>query len=361
MGVPYFEIRDLCKKHSVTIFSSNFALYRDISSRIFSIVKQEVLGMEVYSIDEAFFDAKEDIDLDALRKKILKEVGIPVSIGVGVTKTRAKIASLHAKKDPKGIYVVTDNVWDEIAPNTPVGSIWGVGRELSQKLNSSQIYTALEYVRANSNLIKNVFGVVGLRIQAELQGYPAYDLSSLNNQNLRQSYTSSRSFGSKISHIIELQSALGHHIGHVSEKLRVNGCGTLSMTVYLRKDKRDADSSRSESIKITLPSITQSSRILTHEGMQLLRRLYQRGVSYTKIGVSLGSIYPVEESTLSFLFKDATATEKIIDTVGDALNKRFGKRTVALGVTLGGGAWNARHLYTSPLYTTQWTDIKKVH
>jgi DNA polymerase V len=362
MGIPYFQIKDTCKKEKITLFSSNFTLYRDISKRVMSALREEYGVCEVYSIDEAFFSVADTCttkQLMEIRTRIMQKTGIPVSIGIASTKTRAKAASKYAKKG-SGVYRMDEELWTRVSAELLCGSIWGIGRQTAVFLTKNNIHTVSELLSQNLAFIRQSLGVVGERLYLELSGTPVYLLGEHSNED-QQSYTSSRSFGKSVTDKMTLMSALGHHVAHVAEKLRTDSCVASTVTVIAQGSRFGAFSHREGTARVVLSVPTNDTTILTREVSKLLDVLYSSDIPYKKAGVTMSGIMP-ESSVSASLFDSADVQEKTkaLNLLTDSLNHKFGSGTVRHAVTLGGEKWKEQSALISKSYTTKWAEIASV-
>lgn len=359
MGVPVFEIKELISKEKVTLFSSNFALYRDISTRVMSALKAEFDTCEVYSVDEAFFAIDEDVTeetLKQIRARIMQKTGIPVSIGVAETKTLAKVANGIAKKG-SGVCILDKKHRENTISSLLCGSIWGIGRQTSASLSKMKIYTVGDLLAQDTTFIRQSLGVVGERICLELKGVSVYKIGDRIDEE-QKSYMSTRSFGKPIHEKATLKSALGYHIAHLAEKLRYDSCVASKITIIMRASRFGPFAYREGSASVLLPNPTNDTFALTAEVSGLFNQLYDIEIPYKKAGVILSSIEP-EGNTTSSLFKDSLQIEKMekLNDVNDAINSKFGSATIRQAVTMGGEKWKERKNLKSPEYTTQWSEI----
>lgn len=393
MGIPYFEIKDLCKKHRVTIFSSNFALYRDISARVMTALRAEFDTCEVYSVDEAFFEVSTSVteaEMATVRARIIQKTGIPVSIGLATTKTLAKVANGIAKKRTiehlalgqsksgytldyshlpsvshpmshvAGVCVLDPQMWKEIALTMQCGSIWGIGRETSTKLSRHKIYTVAELLAQDSGFIRTMLGVVGERLCMELGGISVYKIGDVVDE-VQQSYMSTRSFRDPIMDKQVLMSALGYHIAHVAEKLREDNSVAGIITIILRGSRFGSFSHRKGVLSSVLVIPTNDTLVLTKEVTMLLETLFDPEIPYKKAGVVVSAVKPeVYQSESLFAFHEHTKNTKDLSVLADTLNGKFGHGTLRVGVTLGASAWEGKQHYASSSYTTDWTQIPLV-
>lgn len=370
MGIPYFEIEELCKKNKVTLFSSNFALYRDISARVMSAIKAEFGICEIYSVDEAFFEIDEDIpeeDIAKIRARIIQNTGIPVSIGVASTKTLAKVASGIAKKrvqdvrltmsNIEGVCVLDDSHRLEIIKDLPCASVWGIGRQTSVFLLKHKIHTVADLLAQDKTFINQSLGVVGERLIFELSGVSVDTLGESMKEE-QQSYTSSRSFSKSVTDRHTLMSALGYHISHIAEKLRLDGNVASKINIIIQGSRFGTFAHRNGTAQIDLMIPTDDTFVFMSEVSKLFKSIYDSEIPYKKAGVVVSGIRP-KSSISDSLFGLSNSIKKTskINSVTDTLNKKFGIGTVRSAVTLDMHTWKERKKLKSPEYTTKWTEI----
>lgn len=383
MGIPHFQIKDICKKEGVTVFSSNFALYRDISERVMTALKAEFEHCSVYSVDEAFFEIDAEVtefEMAEIRTRIIQKTGIPVSIGVAKTKTLAKIANRIAKRGNvrrptshilsimeeekieanEGVCIMNDTIYNTIVRDLPCGSIWGIGRQTSALLSKHKVYTIKGLLEQDSAFIKKHLGVGGERICMELRGVCAYALSESNDEE-QGSYMSTRSFGAPVHDKEILRSALSYHVTHVAKKLRNDGCVAGRITVIVRGSRYGTFSHREGSRSAVLVEPTNSTIVLIKEAMKLLGALYTEEIPYKKAGIVVSDIRPkINASASLFEDKKTTETRGKIDAVIDSLTDRFGNDIVHSGLIYKTTHWKEKRTYTSKEYTTKWDEIPLV-
>jgi DNA polymerase V len=361
MGVPYFQVKDVLTKAGAVLFSSNFTLYRDVSARVMDTLQDEVGLIDVYSIDEAFFEVEDDAteaDVLAIRARVMKEVGVPVSIGIAATKTLAKQASVLAKKG-NGVCILTDALWQEKMKEAPCGSVWGLGRQTVIKLREMGVTTVAQYLRLPLPILRQHFGVVGERIQNELKGLRVYELGEGETENVQQSIMSTRSFEKTTNELSALESALGYHVSEVAEKLREKKLLATTMTVMILPSRHSDFFMRRGSVTMSLPRPTNETSAILHEALLGLRQVYDHEVPYKKAGVLLGGLLPLHVNTGS-LFDVGAKDTHILDEITDSVNAKFGHGTLRSGVVLTSGARGSAKL-RSKEYTTNWKDIPTVH
>lgn len=363
MGIPYFQVKDICTKEGVVLFSSNFALYRDISARVMSVLKELTSNVEVYSIDEAFFTGGSSSGLTedfvrTVREEVVKRVGIPVSIGVAETKTLAKYASSVAKKG-SGVYILDAKTWEAEAKNVPCGTIWGIGRQTTEKLRKLNILNVKDIKDIGMSFMRNEFGIAGERLYMELSGISVYEQNP-SEDSFQKSIMSTRSFEKNITDLKTLESAVGYHVLHVAEKLRTEESAASKMTVYIRPSRHGAYAHLGHGKVIFLPIPTSDTSVLLKDAVEAVRTLYEKGVPYKKAGVVVSGLIPNEYVPTSLFESPKHRSISAIDTLTDDINKRFGKLTLRPARVMLTAAFAPKLGKRSPRYTTEWTDIASV-
>ncbi len=363
MGMPLFKAKQLVDMHTVTLFSSNFTLYRDISSRVMSVLEEEVGECDIYSVDEAFFGASKDItdaEIKEIRTRIIQKVGIPVSIGVAKTKTLAKVAS-EVEKKGDGVCLLDDSKWEGIAKELLCGSIWGLGRATSSKLGDQGITTVQQFMNLEDSFVKQQYGVGGRRVQDELRGIQVHKLG-VSSESIQQSITSTRSFSEVTSSLSDLESALGYHVTQAARKLREKKLVCSRMYIEMRASRYSDFAMRKGSTEVILTQPSSSTQVLLHEALIAIGSFFDADIPYKKIGVTLGNLMP-EAYTTESLFEEprteVTESKNILDSVSDELNKKFGHGTIQSAVIQQSGPKTSAKL-RSKEYTTNWGDIPSV-
>jgi len=362
MGVPYFKVREELEQAKTAVFSSNFTLYRDISARVMTILRQELDKVEQYSVDEAFFaleGEEEDVFEAAKRLKHVVEtrVGVPVSVGIGKTKTIAKCAVEVGKKG-SGVAVLHGREWQEFQQTLPVHEIWGIGGKTAQKMKQHGIETVTQLLAADRTRIDKLFGISGLRMCDELYGRPVYKLDSA--RELQKSIMSSRSFKAASTNLNVLLDAVRYHVSHAAEELREIDGLARSISVSIRPSRHGDWVLRGGSREVILTVPTNDTRILQHEAVLAAQHLFEAGVPYKKVGVTLGGIQPTESRQQQlFSDHDDQGTQKLMRVI-DGLNRQLGSDIVLIGRTKNSQTWQPGREQLSPAYTTNWSEIKLI-
>jgi DNA polymerase V len=367
MGEAYFKMRGLCQEHKVQVFSSNYTLYGDLSHRVMSVIQDAWDNTEIYSIDEAFLDLTalppsqhEDFCKD-LQKKILKYTGIPTSIGIGTTKTLAKLANHVAKKELK-IPVVNFSHQSFWLARIDVGDVWGVGRRLHKRLHALGISTAADLAAYDKHILKKTFSVVLMRTAMELQGIVC---GGLEVSAPKQSIMSSRSFGTRQTEFRYLAQAISGHCAIAWEKMRAQHLATQHISVFVRSNPFREDLAQySNAIGFRLVNPTDDIRLLTRFAKICLKKIYKKGIEYHKVGVLLGDLIGKQTRQLD-LFNSQDENELIknekIMTTMEAINKKFGSHTMRLAAEGFIKPWAMKRNLKTPNYTTQWHELPIVY
>jgi len=363
MGEPLFKCKEVIEKNFVKVFSSNYTLYADMSNRVMNIIKSHFSDVEVYSIDEAFVSI-EAISMDnlykelvALRSKILKWTGIPVSIGVSRTKTLAKIAGRKAKKN-LGVYCVftSEDLVDTLS-EVPVGSVWGVGRRLEKKLLLKGMSNAHQLSLLDHKRARNLGSINLVRTILELNGTPCLDIEPVSEK--RRQITTSRAFGTPIYTLNLLQEAVSVYISRAAEKLRLEGSSCSTITVALSTNRfSQKEAYRFLSRTQSLVSSTDSTSKLIGLGKKILESIFKEGLSYKKAYIFLSNLesslskqYSLEDD-LSSISKDTNLMRVL-----DRLNISYGRDTVKYASTGISRDWLMKREKKSQSYTTNWNEI----
>ncbi|MEL0636288.1 translesion error-prone DNA polymerase V subunit UmuC [Marinomonas sp. TI.3.20] len=369
MAVPVFQIQDEIRKHGIVCFSSNYALYADLSNRVMTIIEEEALRVEVYSIDEAFMDltgVDHVVDLltfaRQVKAKVDKWTGIAVGIGIAPTKTLAKLANYAAKKYPATGSVV--NLMDSdrqrrLMALVDVSDVWGVGRRTTEKLRAKGIHTALDLADANPKEIRAGFSVVLERTVRELNGVSCLDLESI--RPTKQQIICSRSFGHKVTDKQALREAIAKYTTRAAEKLRGERRLCRVVSVFVRTSPFiPSEPQYSQTQSAELPSPTDDTRNLLEVTDAIFQQLYKEGFRYAKAGVMLADFYEhgdVQED----LFRPSTnkANSKALMGVVDKIN-HSGLGNVFFASQGVSAQWSMKREYLSPAYTTRWEELPKV-
>lgn len=367
MATPIFKVRDAIERYNIRSFSSNYGLYGDMSARVMSVLAERAAEIEVYSIDEAFLSLKgiqTNISryLGEMKQYVEQCVGIPVSIGVGPTKTLAKVANEIAKKNPqyKGILSLCDlseKHIDLYLKRFPIDDVWGVGRRTAPVLRIHGIRTAYDLKKANDSWIRNMFSVVMLRTVHELRGIPC--IGFYTETDPQQSIASTRSFGRPVTHIKELREAVALYCSNAAEKLRKGHQVATVIQVFIHTNyHKKTDPQYGNGLTELLPFPTDDTGIIIKKAHNMLQRIYQEGYNYKKAGIVLSKLMPVDAVQLD-LFKTYQENQKgrKLMEVMDSINRRWGRRSVHLAATGIQKMWSMKRQHISQRYTTSWDEL----
>lgn len=367
MAQPYFQIKPLLKKYDVALLSSNYALYGDMSQRVMNTISSVAPAVEVYSIDEAFvdfngFSASEVLDFCvALRKTIMRNTGIPVSVGIAATKTLAKVAGRFAKKTVEGVYCLNEeNLIAEKLNLLPVAEIWGIGQAYADFLKENNINNAFEFSNARAAWVRKHLTVTGLRIRDELRGISCLKLDMIAPQ--KKTICTSRSFGNVTSDISVLEEAVSSFASTGAGKLRRSGLVTGVITVFIQTDRFNSDKHQYYGTKtISLPAPTNSTIEIVKYARFLLKSIFRNSYSYKKAGVIFTALCTQSELQQDMFHCDTTKKHSRLMQTVDNINNSHGLGTVKLAAVGTGEKWKLRQEKLSPSYTTKWKDIIKVN
>jgi DNA polymerase V len=367
MGTPLFKAQELIEEHGVAVYSSNYALYGDMSHRVMEALQEFTPEIEVYSIDEAFMSLDGDRDqafysrgID-IRGKVLKWTGIPVSIGIAQTKTLAKVANHLAKKDAahQGVLDLTPvEVQTDALEQTPVGEVWGVGPSYSKLLKAAGITTARKLRDADRRWIRQRMTVVGARIVEELRGVSCLPLEQCPSK--KKSVTCSRSFGVLVESLAELREAVAIYMSRAAERLRRFRLAAGVVTVFINTNRFSNEAQYSNSITYEMASPTDATNELLKWALRGLEQIYLAGYRYKKVGVMLNNLVPVDQLSKR-LFGDARfeRSRKVMAAL-DQINAKHGRDTVRFGVAQPDGRWRTKFLRRSRRYTTCLSEVLSI-
>lgn len=357
MGVPLFKCKELIAAHNVTVFSANFGLYGDCSDRVMRVITTASDAVEIYSIDEAFVEMLNMNDASlidvarTLRATILRWTGIPVSVGIGPTKTLAKVANEWAKThaDVGGVMSVVDaNVYDAVLQHTDIRDVWGIGPSIAQFLRGYNVQTAQEVTRCSEQWMQQQLKRPGVQLWRELRGIVCHPLH--RGIAPRKGIVSSRSFGRPVTTLTELQEAIASYMTIAAEKLRAQHSAAAIVSVFVR-------GTVSHSNTVRLPTPTAYTPILIDAAHHALAPLFQLGMPYKKAGVCLTGIVPETHLQANLFHADYTKKQQRLMRAVDDINTRWGTRTLqvaAAGITT---PWKMKSAHRSPRYTTAWNEL----
>jgi DNA polymerase V len=375
MGHPIHKVPPQIRR-KLAVRSANFGLYGDISARIGTILRAAVPRVEVYSIDECFLDLtgirnRRELALD-LHHRVHRWTGIPNCVGIGPTKTLAKLAN-HVAKDaarkpgsyPAELAAVCDlgalspSEMDGILRATPVGELWGVGHRWAARLQARGVTTAAELRDAPSDDLLAEFGVVMARTQREVQGHSCMELAEVEPD--RQQIMVSRSFGGPVTDAGELGEALATFAVRASEKLRQRGLTTSAIGVFAQTNAfKPGAAQHNPSRSTPLPAATSDTRVILQVVRSLSAGMMRKGYAYTKAGICLMDIARPEQLQADLFSPARVGDDKLMATL-DAINRRFGRNVAGLGASgwQRKAQWHSRQESLSGRFTTSLSDLPR--
>lgn len=364
MGVPEFQIRSLLRAHHVQVFSSNYALYGDLSQRVMETLEQFCPDLELYSIDEAFmslsgFMSRNLLDYGrTIRHTVQRWTGIPVSVGIAETKTLAKLANRIAKRTPDidGVFDFTTCAdRDRLLSRIPVEDVWGIGSNHARTLTQQGITTALHLRHADQHWIRTHLGIVGVRLVEELNGRSCLPLEECPPS--KQSITCSRTFGAPITTLAEMEEAVSVYVSRAAEKLRREGLAATHLSVFLTTNPFKAGPQYSNALTRKLSVASDSTPELIRLALLGLQRICRDGYEYKKAGVLLTGLIPMSQIQADLFDQHDRVRSKRLMTALDGINDRWGAGTVRYAATGLHRAWTTQFHRRSPAYTTHWDEL----
>jgi DNA polymerase V len=371
MGGPEFKVRPLLEQYNVKVFSSNYALYGDLSGRVMNILKQFSPHVEVYSIDEAFlnFDGMNIEDFHEyglqMKQRVMKWLSLPISTGFAPTKALSKVANKIAKKFPErtqGVYVIdSDEKRIKALKWTKIEDVWGIGFRLSKKLKAKNVNTAFDFIQPeNESWIKYEMGVVGLRLKNELEGKSVLELEVPNDE--KKTIAITRSFEKKLSSLDDLKERISTFGTVCAEKLRKQNSCCYTVIVMLVKDKfkMKPEGKRYYYNAIeTLPFASNSNMTISNLAIKMVEKMYEPNQLYQKAGVIVTQIIPQDQKQLHLFEEENPKHQKLMQVI-DAMHQKVGARKIRLASQDLQRTWKMRQNYLSKNYTTDINDIMEV-
>ncbi|MBR5820620.1 MAG: Y-family DNA polymerase [Alistipes sp.] len=366
MGQPYFQAKGLLERHGGAVFSSNFTLYGDLSRRVMTTLRSLVEEIEIYSIDEAFFNLEgHEEPLEELghriRITVRRHTGIPVSIGIAPTKTLAKIAAKLAKQYPKlggCCYMHREEDIRKVLSKFPLRDVWGIGRRYGKLFDQMQILTAQQFVELDKLWIQGRMGITGVRTWQELQGIPSLPLDDLSAT--RQQITVSRSFPHEIYDCSELERIVAEFATMCGEKLRRQGSVCRTIHCFLMTNRHRTDQPQhTEEVHYRFSAPTDSTLALVKEGRELLRTIFRSGYGYKKAGIILGGFEPRGTQQQSLFEAPSDPRHERLMEVLDRVNRHYGHGALKTAAE-GEQPFQMNREHISQRYTTEWSELLTV-
>jgi DNA polymerase V len=363
MGQPAHQLGEYVKRFGLQMRSANFGLYGDMSARVVSVLREFCPRIEVYSIDESFLDLsgiRERLEFcHDLRFSIRQWTGIPCCIGIGPSKTLAKLANKWAKKNGGVIDISEPSMRAKVLPQFPVEDLWGVGRKWSAKLHDRGIHTAQQLCDAGTDDLLQAFGVVMTRTQRELQGRPCIGLEEQEPD--RQQILVSRSFGQRVQNRSDIEQAAASFAVRACEKLRKRGLVASGVWLFANTDTFHPELPQHHpSRALNLPIASHDTRVVLHAVRSLFHGFLRKGCAYKRCGVALLDLSR-PENLQADLFQAPTIGNDALMAALDAINRKFGKGSA--GFAASGWqqrpTWGMRQNNVSPHFTTCWADLPR--
>ncbi|MGB0375964.1 MAG: Y-family DNA polymerase [Flavobacteriaceae bacterium] len=368
MGAPAFKFQKTFEQKQIKVFSSNYPLYGDMSSRVMRILEHFTPQVEVYSIDEAFlqfegFDFFKLSDLGKdMRQRVKKWTGIPVSIGFGPSKALAKIANKIAKKftnRTQGVYCIdSEEKRIKALKWTAIEDVWGIGRQHTKRLQAQGIQTAYDFVQLPDAWVKKEMSVLGLRLKKDLQGLPYIQLEEVPSP--KKSIATTRSFEGTLTEFQSLEERVSTFAVSCAEKMRKQQSSCTALMVFVRSDpfKKDMPLYRNNCV-ITLPYATHSSLSLSKYAVQGLKQIYRSGIAYKKAGVMVMGLVPNAQRQLNLFEHNIGKHDALMQAI-DTIHRRFGPHRMKLANQDLIRTWKMKQEHLSKRYTTEINEIIRV-
>jgi len=369
-GTPWFQMEEIAKKHGIQAYSSNYTLYGDMSNRVVQVLRTFTPSLEVYSIDESFlrietllksYSSPSNLG-QVIKEKIKSTTGLPVCVGMGESKTLAKLANYLAKKHSQfsGVCDISTMPKEELyqwMTETPVGEVWGIGRQIAKRLQAMKIQTVFDLLQASPQLMRQQFGVVMERLCYELRGVSCLQLEEV--APAKQQIVSSRSFGQLVTSLTALTESVATHTARGAEKLRGQHSVTGALTIFIQTNPfKQNEPQHHQSISVPLSDPTDNTLTLTTAAIAGLKQIYQSGFRYKKAGV-IFSLLADKPTVQQSLFDDIEVKGKSAGLMKalDSINSRFGNAVIRSAATGTTQAWQMRSDKRSPNYTTRWDEL----
>ena len=369
-GTPWFQMEEIAKKHGIQAYSSNYTLYGDMSNRVVQVLRTFTPNLEVYSIDESFlrietllksYSSPGDLG-QTIKEKIKVTTGLPVCVGMGESKTLAKLANYLAKKHSQfsGVCDISTMSKEELyqwMTETPVGEVWGIGRQIAKRLQAMKIQTVFDLLQASPQLMRQQFGVVMERLCYELRGVSCLQLEEI--APAKQQIVSSRSFGQLVTSLTALTESVATHTARGAEKLRGQHSVTGALTIFIQTNPfKQNEPQHHQSILVPLSDPTDNTLTLITAAIAGLKQIYQSGFRYKKAGV-IFSLLADKPTVQQSLFYDIDVKGKSAGLMKalDSINSRFGNAVIRSAATGTTQAWQMRSDKRSPNYTTRWDEL----
>jgi len=367
MGAPAFKYEAFFKQHNISVFSSNYSLYGDMSERVMTILNQFTPDVEVYSIDEAFLQFKgfENYNLNdyglQMRQRILKWTGIPTCVGIAPTKALSKVANKIARKFPKqtnGVYVIdSEEKRIKALKWLKVEDVWGIGYGLQKRLKAKNCKTAYDFIQLSDDWIRNNFSITEWKLKKDLEGIPTLEL---DYKEPKRSIATTRSFEYTYSDLENIKERISTFATSCAEKLRKQGSSCHVIIVLLSSDRHKKDLPQHRTSRtISLPYATDSSLIISDCAVKAVASIFKEGIKYKRAGVIVTGLVPTDNHQLN-LFQHENPKHKPLMQRIDAINHKYEAAKIKLGNQDLKRTWKMRQERLSLKYTTNINEILTV-
>ncbi|MFD0992386.1 Y-family DNA polymerase [Tenacibaculum geojense] len=367
MGAAAFEYRNVFIKNNVQVYSSNYALYGDMSSRVMNLLATFTPDIEIYSIDEAFlkFDGFELFTLqtigEEMKNQVTKGTGIPISIGFAPTKALAKVANRIAKKFPEktnGVYIIdSEEKRVKALKWLAIEDVWGIGRKHAKRLRAININTAYQFTQLSDQWVRTKMTVVGLRLKHDLEAKPSLDLESVANKKM---IATTRSFDKMLTSYDDIKERVSTFAVSCAEKMRKQNsqCSLLMVFLHTNRFRKDLPQYyKSIVVKTAYP--TNSSIELVKQAKKGLEVIFKEGYHYKKAGVMVMGLTPTEAKQYTLFSKENPKHEPLMKIV-DRLNQAYGNNKIKLGSQSLGRQFKMKQEKLSPRYSTNINEIIEI-
>jgi DNA polymerase V len=365
MGAPAFKYKQFFKEYNIEVFSSNYPLYGDMSSRVMSILRQFSPDVEVYSIDEAFLalNTIENVSFNKLghemRKRILQWTGLPTCVGIAPTKALTKIANKIARKFPKetgGTFVIdSDEKRIKALKWTKIKDVWGIGSQLQKRLTQQNIKTAYDFTQLSDAWVKNNFSITELNLKKDLEGIKTLGLE--DDHPIKKSIATTRSFENTYTDINDIKERVATFANSCAEKLRKQNSNCNILLVLLQGSRFEETSQPyKNSVTIVLPHSTNSTLTIVKHAIKAIDALYKKGIKYKRAGVIVTGLVPTDNHQLDMFARENPKHQPLMKAIDD-LNNKYGDQKLKLANQDLGKTWKMRQEHLSKQYTTQFNQI----
>ena len=366
-GAPIFKWEAFCKANNISVLSSNYPLYGDMSSRVMNILKQFTPEVEVYSIDEAFlkFEGFQNYNLNdyglKIKNRILKWTGIPTSVGIAPTKALSKVANKIARKFPKetnGSYLIDSNQSRIKALKwTKIEDVWGIGHGLKKRLQAKGCKTAYDFTQLNDDWVRKTMSVVVWRLKKDLEGISKIEMETPMR---KKAIATTRSFDYTYDDINYIKERVSTFATVCAEKLRKQGSSCHMIIVTLRSDRHKQNTvQHRESIMVSFSYPTDSSLLISKQAVNAVESIYKKGIQYKKAGVIVTGLVPTDNYQLDLFNKEDPKHKPLMSAI-DHINKKYKAHKIKIGNQDLQRTWKMRQERLSPRYTTNINEIIKV-